>query len=313
MLVSWRSRDEVADGRVADLARHLAAGDVLIVNQSATLPAAVDVGDGRILHLSTQLGDERWVVEVRQVCGHGSLPLTATAGPLALPGGAEVDLLAPYPSGHRDPARLWQARVRLPTALPSYLAQHGEPIRYGCGAERWPMAAYSTVFGLVPGSAEMPSAARGFTAELVAELIGVGVVVAPITLHTGVSSLEAHELPYPERFSVPAASAELVNQARTAGRRVVAVGTTSTRAIESAADEGGVVHATQGWTDLVIGPERGVRVVDGILSGWHEPAASHLLLLEAVAGRPLLERSYAHALEGGYRWHEFGDFHLVLP
>jgi len=314
MLVSWRWQDDVVDARVADLPRFLGAGDLLVVNQSATLAAAVTIGDGRIVHLSTQLGPERWVVELRQSCGHGSLPLLdAEPGPIPLPGGGEVDLLAPCPAGHQDRTRLWMARLRLPTSLAAYLAEQGQPIRYGCGAERWPLAAYQTVFGLTPGSAEMPSAARGFTAELVAELVGAGVVFAPITLHTGVSSLESGEPPYPERFAVPAASAELVNDARSAGHRVVAVGTTSTRAIESAADEHGRVHPAQGWTDLVIGPERGVRVVDGILSGWHEPAASHLLLLEAVAGRPLLERSYARALAGDYRWHEFGDFHLVLP
>ena len=314
LLVSWRWQDDLFDARVADLPRFLTAGDVLVVNQSATLAAAIPLGDGRILHLSTQLGEERWVVELRRACGHGSLPLLdADPGPVALPAGAEADLLTPYPAGHGGPARLWLARLRLPGALTAYLAVHGQPIRYGCGAERWPLAAYQTVFGLTPGSAEMPSAARGFTAELVAELVGAGVLFAPITLHTGVSSLEAHEPPYPERFDVPASSAELVNQTREAGHRVIAVGTTATRAIESAAAQDGRVHAARGWTDLVIGPQRGVRVVDGILTGWHEPAASHLLLLEAVAGRPLLERSYAWALAGDYRWHEFGDFHLVLP
>jgi len=313
MLVARRSQDEIVDARVADLPRFLDAGDVLVVNQSATIAAAVALGDGRLIHLSTQVGAERWVVELRQACRHGSLPfLDAHPGPIPLPGGGEIDLLCPYPAGQVGPVRLWLAGLRLPTTLTGYLAQHGQPIRYGCDAERWPLAAYQTIFGLTPGSAEMPSAARGFTAELVAELVGAGVVIAPITLHTGVSSLETGEPPYPERFDVPAASAEVVNEARTGGRRVVAVGTTSTRAIESAADERGRVHASQGWTDLVIGPGRGVGVVDGILSGWHEPQASHLLLLEAVAGRPLLERSYARALEGTYRWHEFGDFHLIL-
>jgi S-adenosylmethionine:tRNA ribosyltransferase-isomerase len=314
MLVAWRWSNEIVDARVADLSRFLEAGDVLVVNQSATLAAAIPTGDGRILHLSTQLGEERWVVELRQACGFGSLPLLdARPGPVALPGGGEADLLAPYVPGEDGRVRLWLARVRLPVRLPAYLAEHGEPIRYGADAERWPLSAYQTVFGLTPGSAEMPSAARGFTLELVSELVGAGVVLAPITLHTGVSSLETHEPPYPERFAVPAATAELVNDARASGHRIVAVGTTATRAIETAADERGRIHAGQGWTDLVIGPDRGVRVIDGILSGWHEPEASHLLLLEAVAGRRLLERSYARALAGPYRWHEFGDFHLVLP
>jgi S-adenosylmethionine:tRNA ribosyltransferase-isomerase len=93
---------------------------------------------------------------------------------------------------------------------------------------------------------------------------------------------------------------------------VIAVGTTVVRALESAADATGRVHAKDGWTNLTVTPERGVRAVDGLLTGWHEPEASHLLMLEAFAGRALLERSYAAALEHGYRWHEFGDLHLLL-
>ncbi len=246
--------------------------------------------------------------------GHGSLPLLdADPGPVPLPGGAEVDLLAPHAPDRGAPVR----SVAGPPApagdarlLPGR-ARPADPLRLrrrGVAADRLPDR-----FGLTPGSAEMPSAGCGFTAELVAELIGAGVGFAPITLHTGVSSLEASDPPYPERFAVPAASAELVNQTRAAGRRVVAVGTTATRAIEGAADDRGRIHPSQGWTDLVIGPDRGVRVTDGILTGWHEPEASHLLLLEAVAGLPLLERSYERALAGEHRWHEFGDFHLVLP
>jgi S-adenosylmethionine:tRNA ribosyltransferase-isomerase len=159
----------------------------------------------------------------------------------------------------------------------------------------------------------MPSAARPITADVVARLIAAGVVIAPITLHCGVSSLEAHELPYPERYQVPATTARLVDEAHAAGHRAIAVGTTATRALETDADDDGHAHAGDGWTDLVISPDRGLRVVDGILSGWHEPEASHLLLMEAVAGRPLLEASYDAALRERYRWHEFGDLHLVLP
>ncbi|MBV9283448.1 MAG: S-adenosylmethionine:tRNA ribosyltransferase-isomerase, partial [Acidimicrobiia bacterium] len=79
------------------------------------------------------------------------------------------------------------------------------------------------------------------------------------------------------------------------------------------ADETGTAHPGEGWTELVVTPARGVRVVDGLLTGWHEPRASHLALVESVAGRPLLEASYAAAVDNGYRWHEFGDLHLVVP
>jgi S-adenosylmethionine:tRNA ribosyltransferase-isomerase len=159
----------------------------------------------------------------------------------------------------------------------------------------------------------MPSAGRAFTPELVTGMVAAGVDVAPLLLHTGVSSLEDHEPPYAEWYRVPADTARRVRQTRAAGGRVVAVGTTVVRALESATDSRGCVGPAEGWTELVIGLGRGVTVVDGLLTGWHEPGASHLAMLEAVAGRPLLERSYAAALADGYLWHEFGDLHLILP
>jgi S-adenosylmethionine:tRNA ribosyltransferase-isomerase len=143
--------------------------------------------------------------------------------------------------------------------------------------------------------------------------VAKGVGVTPIVLHTGVASLEADETPYPERLRVPATTAARVNGTHQAGGRVVAVGTTVVRALESAAGDDGTVQPVDGWTDLVVTPERGVRTVDGLLTGWHEPEASHLLMLEAVAGRSLLEASYEASLAEGYLWHEFGDVHLILP
>jgi S-adenosylmethionine:tRNA ribosyltransferase-isomerase len=212
--------------------------------------------------------------------------------------------------------RLWWARVSGGTVL-GLLREHGRPIRYSYTERDQPLSAYQTVFALPSadgaGSAEMPSAARPFTARLVAELVSRGVQFAPVTLHTGVASAEAHEPPYPERFAVPETSARLINAARAGDGRVVAVGTTAVRAVESASGSDGVVRAREGWTDLVVTPARGVRVVDGLLTGLHEPEASHLLMLEAVAGRAAIERGYEEALRGRYLWHEFGDVHLVLP
>jgi S-adenosylmethionine:tRNA ribosyltransferase-isomerase len=213
-------------------------------------------------------------------------------------------------------SRLWWGRVSDPDVL-GLLRRHGRPIRYSYTRRDQPLSVYQTVFALPSadgsGSAEMPSAARPFTARLVAELVSRGVQFAPITLHTGVASAEAHEPPYPERYEVPEASARLINAARAGGGRILAVGTTAVRAVESAVDDGGVVRARKGWTDLVVTPERGVRVVQGLLTGLHEPEASHLLMLEAIAGRAAIERGYAAALSGLYLWHEFGDVHLVLP
>ncbi len=295
-----------------DMPGFLRPGDLLVVNESATLPAALPArrADGTEvdLHLSTPeppRGD-RWIVELR---AGGERFRGATCGEqLALAGGGAAQLVAPYLSA----GRLWVAALELPAPLLEYLDAHGEPIRYAHQPRSRPLADHQTIFARVPGSAEMPSAGRPFTARVLRALAARGVGVAPIVLHTGVSSQERGERPYPERFTVPAATAGRANAARRTGGRVIAVGTTVTRALETAARRDGTVQAASGWTSLTITPERGVHAVDGLISGWHEPAASHLLLLEAVAGAALVERSYAAALAAGYRWHEFGDSHLLL-
>jgi S-adenosylmethionine:tRNA ribosyltransferase-isomerase len=246
------------------------------------------------------------VVELRRA---GARFRPAGAGErLRLPAGGSVELLASYLS----PGRLWVAVLDLPLPLHAYLAEHGRPIAYGHLARPRPLADLQTIFADEPGSAEMPSAGRPFTPRLLEALKARGVEVAPLVLHTGVASLERGERPYPERYDVPATTALRVNAHHAAGGRVIAVGTTVVRALETVAAPDGRVAAGAGWTGLMVDPERGVRVVDGLITGWHEPDASHLLMLEAVGGRELIERSYAEALEAGYRWHEFGDSHLIL-
>jgi S-adenosylmethionine:tRNA ribosyltransferase-isomerase len=315
LLVSSRFDGTDVDTTFAALPDFLDPGDVLVVNTSATLPAAVPSGDGLLLHLAGELPGGLRLVELRQPNGAGSLPFRETrAGTVELPAGGRATLLAPYPlDGASRPVRLWVAHLELPGGLLPYLAEHGRPIRYGTPEHPWPLDAYQTVFATEPGSAEMPSAARGFTAELVTALVAKGVVFAPVLLHCGVSSPETGEPPQPERYRVPAATAALVNAARDAGQRIVAVGTTATRALETTAGEDGTVHPGEGWTELVITPERGVRAIDGLVTGWHEPEASHLDLIEAVARRATLERAYAEAGALGYHGHEFGDFHLIVP
>jgi len=208
---------------------------------------------------------------------------------------------------------LWVATLHLPQPVLTWLAVHGRPIRYPYVERPWPLSAYQNVYVTEPGSAEMPSAGRPFTAELLTRLIAEGVLVAPITLHTGVSSPERHEAPYPERYRVPTETARLVEFVQGSGGRVVAVGTTVVRALETVALPDGSVAGGEGWTNLVVTPERGLRVIDGLITGWHEPDASHLDLLRAAAGEELLGRSYREAHDQGYLWHEFGDSHLVLP
>ncbi|MEU0786414.1 S-adenosylmethionine:tRNA ribosyltransferase-isomerase [Streptomyces sp. NPDC006173] len=311
---------EVSHHAFVELPRQLVAGDLLIVNTSATLAAAVDgrAGHARVVvHFSARGDDGRWAVELRDPDGAGTTR-TRAGGPagtvVRLPG--DVRLVLEEPLSARGP-RLWWARVPGGVDVLGLLRRHGRPIRYSYTDRDQPLSAYQTVFALPSddgaGSAEMPSAARPFTARMVAELVSRGVQFAPVTLHTGVASAEAHEPPYPEPYAVPEASARLINAARAGGGRIVAVGTTAVRAVESATGPDGLVRAARGWTDLVVTPERGVRVVDGLLTGLHEPEASHLLMLEAVAGRAAVDRSYEAALAGLYLWHEFGDVHLILP
>jgi S-adenosylmethionine:tRNA ribosyltransferase-isomerase len=198
-----------------------------------------------------------------------------------------------------------------------YLLKHGVPIRYSYVPRDWPLTAYQTVFAQDPGSAEMPSASRPFSLSVVAQLVSRGVLIAPLTLHCGVSSLEGEEDPYPEPYAVPPATADLVNHVRARGGRVIAGGTTVVRALETAAlrsgGADGRVAASAGWTSHVVTPETGVHAVDGLLTGLHEPRSSHLRMLAAFAGPELLGRCYQAAIDEGYLWHEFGDVHLLLP
>ncbi|MFD7710727.1 S-adenosylmethionine:tRNA ribosyltransferase-isomerase [Streptomyces sp. NPDC059785] len=309
---------EVSHHVFGELPALLAAGDLLIVNTSPTLAAAVDgsIGHARVVvHFSTRGDDGRWAVEVRDPDGRGTTRARAGAPvgtEVRLPGDVRLVLEEPLA---RASARLWWGRPSDPDVT-GLLRRHGRPIRYSYTERDQPLSAYQTVFALPAadgaGSAEMPSAARPFTPRLVAALVSRGVQFSPVVLHTGVASAEAHEPPYPERYEVPETSARLINAARAGGGRVVAVGTTAVRAVESAAGPDGTVRARRGWTGLVVTPERGVRVVDGLLTGLHEPAASHLLMLEAVAGRAAVDRGYEEALRASYLWHEFGDTHLVL-
>jgi S-adenosylmethionine:tRNA-ribosyltransferase-isomerase (queuine synthetase) len=324
LLVSRSSA--ITHHRFRELPALLSPGDLLVVNTSATLPSAVRL-DKLAIHFSTPASDQEgvWLVELRRRTGKASAPYAGGCPGewFPLPGGATLTLIA------RQTDRLW--RARLSTDVVPYLRRHGMPIRYGYVHTDWPTSAYQTVFSdrsgfpagpgsaegsgkpELDGSAEMPSAGRPFTDELVTRLVSRGVLLTPLTLHTGVASPEAHEPPYAERFSVPEATASLVNHVRARGGRVIAVGTTVVRALETAVDPSGVVRPARGWTEHLVTPSGGVRAVDGLLTGLHEPRSSHLRMLTAIAGAELLERTYEEALDKGYLWHEFGDLNLLLP
>jgi S-adenosylmethionine:tRNA ribosyltransferase-isomerase len=322
MIVSYKDGRTPSSTHFRELPDFLRAGDLLVLNTSATLPAALTAlranGEEIALHWSTSLAGGLDVVEPRyevagrrkQVAGgpatRGLRP--ATSEVLTLPGGATATLLTPY----RDSHRLWIARLDIDQPIADYLRRWGRPIRYPYVPRQFPLSAYQTVFARLEGSAEMPSAGRAFTRPMLACLRARGVGIARLVLHTGVASLESHEKPYEEWYEVPQRTAELVRESKQRGGRVIAVGTTVVRALESSVDANGEVVGSRGWTDLVITPERGVHVVDGLLTGLHEPRASHLSMLEAIAGRETIEQAYAVALDREYLWHEFGDVHLIL-
>ncbi len=305
LLVTDRASGAQHDTAFRDLAAYLRRGDLLVVNDSATIPAALVArrGDGAsfALHLSSRISAELWLAEPREN--------TVAPGERAwLDEDGGVTFLAPVDAEH---PRLWYVLLDLPCSVDTFLARNGAPIRYRYVTDALPLAAYQTIFARVPGSAEMPSAGRPFTTRAVEDVRAAGVELVPITLHTGVSSAERHERPYREWFDVSASAAAAVNAARRRGGRVIAVGTTVVRALESAA-AGGEAVAANGWTDLIVTRERGASVVDALLTGFHEPQASHLDLLRAFAGDALLDSAYTHALAEGYLWHEFGDVHLLL-
>lgn len=323
LMVSHYGSDRIHHTQFRQVGQFLRPGDLLVINSSGTMNAALPTtlpdGSRLLLHLSTQLPADLWSVELRRPLPNSNQPFTeGEAGMvLRLPDGGTLRLLSPHNVAQRSPSiknvRLWLATLTLPQPLHSYLAKYGRPIRYSYVPDSWPLDYYQTVFANTPGSAEMPSAGRAFTAELVTQLVAQGVQFAPLLLHTGVASLEDHEPPYEEYYELSRQTAVQVNLARQQGRRIIAVGTTVIRALETVTDEDGVTHAGTGWTNLFITPQRGLRAVDGLLTGMHEPRATHLAMLAALTSIEHLSAAYEQALQHQYLWHEFGDLHLLLP
>jgi S-adenosylmethionine:tRNA ribosyltransferase-isomerase len=323
LMVSNYSMDQVRHSRFYHLDKYLNEGDVLVINTSRTRNSALMASraDGTAveLHLSTHFDNDLWTVEVRAMDELGKTKHLEDAREgeiLSLFGGVSAILQGPYISDCIDNSppseTLWLAKINFPSDVDAYLARYGFPIRYNYVKERWPLSFYQTVYATELGSAEMPSAGRPFTARLLKRLASKGVQIAPLILHTGVSNIETHEPPYKEFYRVTAETAQIVNKARAAGHRIVAVGTTAIRALETVTNGAGETHAGEGWTCLVITPQRGLRAVNALITGMHEPEASHLVILESLAGRPHVKIAYEEALRKGYLWHEFGDLHLIV-
>jgi S-adenosylmethionine:tRNA ribosyltransferase-isomerase len=324
LMVSNYSTDEVRHTRFDQLSDYLSTGDVLVINTSRTRNSALlatrENGAVIEVHVSTHVDEDQWTVEARSITEAGKTKHLEDAHPgemLSLPGGLWATLQAPYVSDCNDnltPSEtLWLAKIDFPKDVDDYLAKHGFPIRYNYVKERWPLDYYQTVYATENGSAEMPSAGRPFTPELLSQLTANGIRLAPLILHTGVSNLETHEPPYKEFYRVTSETAEIVNEARASGRHIVAVGTTAIRALETVTNGYGETHAGEGWTCLVVTPQRKLRSVDSLITGMHEPEASHLAILESLAGLSHIKVAYEEALRNGYLWHEFGDLHLIMP
>jgi S-adenosylmethionine:tRNA ribosyltransferase-isomerase len=325
LMVSYYQRDQFTHAIFKDLSQFLDPGDVLVINTSQTLKAALDAwredGTRLKLHLSTHLRPNLWMVELRQPTGKGTGPFQGSypGEKYHLLAGGSATLIAPHDlqlQSHQKRAtqrvRLWKAKLDLPIHFDEYLERFGTPIQYPYLHQEWPITYYQTVYATEKGSAEMPSAGRPFTPELITQLVAKGVDFAPLILHTGVASLEANEAPYEEYYRIPEETTTKINNAKSRGKRILAVGTTSARAIETVADKNGRVHPREGWTDLIITPQRGIRVIDSLLTGFHEPRASHLSILAALAGERHLHLAYMEAIKEKYLWHEFGDMNLLL-
>ncbi len=325
LMVSNYSNDQIRHARFDDLPNFLNKGDVLVINTSRTRNSALKAlradGTALELHLSTHLTEDLWTVELRSIQPDGKskhFEGTQMGEVLRLPGEVTAILQGPYSSdcnpGLQQPSQtLWSAALSLPPAVDDYLARFGFPIRYNYVKEKWPLSFYQTVYATESGSAEMPSAGRPFTPELLNRLESNGIHVAPLILHTGISNLETHEPPYKEFYQVPPKTAHLVNNAHASGRHVIAVGTTVVRALETVSEEDGKVHTGEGWTCKVITPPYKLRSANGLLTGMHEPHATHLAILQSLAGLAHTKLAYNEALSHGYLWHEFGDLHLIMP
>jgi len=319
LLVIDRATGAIEHSRFDKIDNYLDAGDLLVFNSSRTLPASLrgccaTHGPCMEVRLAERLPDDSWLALL--LCEQGD-PFG-----FGLRAGMQIEfaegLAATVLERDENIPRLWQLRFSISGAqLVDLIYRLGKPIRYEYVSAPWDLDYYQTVYAKEPGSAEMPSAGRAFTWKLLLDLKRRGIDSAYIVLHTGLSSYMDDELDraHPaseEEYFVSATTAEKINRARKSGGRVIAVGTTAVRALESAVGESGRVGAQHGYTRLRIDNEHRLKAVDGLLTGLHEPEASHLDLLSAFLPAEQIRAAYGEAIERRYLWHEFGDLNLIL-
>lgn len=308
MMVVNRTTGKAVHTLFTSLGDYLQAGDVVVLNNSRTIPAVLKgkQGENQLeIRLSRKVKANQWdVLVIGEYCHKG--------GPISFIEGVQGEMVG---SGSENPLMRMKFSVH-GTEFYDFLYKAGEPVRYEYIQTSWALDMYQTVYGSVPGSVEMASAGRAFSWKLLQSLKEKGIRIAFVQLHSGLSYYGDDRWPaplnHPEEFFVPEETAVMVQQAKKKGNRVIAVGTTVVRALESAVTEKGELQAMNGITDLYITKESSLKVVDCLLTGLHEPEASHMHLLTAFIPEDLLLNSYQQALLEGYHWHEFGDVNLIL-
>ncbi|WP_246942995.1 S-adenosylmethionine:tRNA ribosyltransferase-isomerase [Bacillus pinisoli] len=289
--------------------RYLGPGDVLVFNNSRTIPAVLKGKQGNRdieVRLSRKIDGQKW--EALVVDG-----LYSSRDLLLFPGNVTAEVIG---KGIEGPLVILSFSL-YGYELLDFIYKYGEPIRYEYIKDSLPLNDYQTVYSSVPGSVEMPSAGRAFTWDLLNSLQKRGIKLAFVQLHTGLSYYGNDQWPnptmHPEYYHVSMEAATIINQAKKSGKRVIAVGTTVVRTLETVANEEGSIQSEEGITSTYIHKHTKLKLVDGLLTGLHEPEASHLDMLGAFINQDQLIRAYQEAINNGYLWHEFGDVNLILP
>ena len=318
LLVISRRTGDVTHSCFERLCDFLVPGDLLVFNASRTLPALLsgwrDSDKAKVeVRLASHLSDNSWLALIRS--GPENCPVLEERNSVI---SFEFGLNARLESPHREIPGMWKVRFSASGAeLIDLIYRLGEPVRYQYVSKPWELNYYQTIYARDPGSAEMPSAGRAFTWKMLLQLRKMGIETAFITLHTSLSSYLDDELDrrHPtiaEEYSIGTQTALKIGAASCAGKRIIAVGTTVVRALESAAQADGIVRAGHRYSGLMITPDYLLRVTDGILTGLHEPTASHLELLSAFISPMFLNEAYIGAVQLRYFWHEFGDLNLII-
>jgi S-adenosylmethionine:tRNA ribosyltransferase-isomerase len=321
LMVIDRRTGRIEHTRFDKIANYLRAGDLLVFNSSRTLPASMrgcecsqSHGPCMEVRLAERLPDDSWLALL--LCEQGD-PFGCGLRPEMQIRFSEELSATVIDRDQRIP-RLWRMRFsKSGTELVDLIYRLGKPIRYEYVSAPWDLDYYQTVYAKEPGSAEMPSAGRAFTWKLLLDLKSREIDSAYLVLHTGLSSymdddLDAEHPASEEEYFVSDVAAEKINRLRASAGRIIAVGTTVVRALESIADAKGNVSPGHGYTRLTIDSDHQLKAVDGLLTGLHEPQASHLDLLSAFLPPEQIRGAYQEAVARKYLWHEFGDLNLIL-